>query len=122
MTTSAYRGPSFRRAVVRAPAGPRRVTVVHGHRHLRLWRRRVVLAAAIGGAMIGALLGVAWSIRALGTWQPLASLEAYGIGAGAGLVAGLVFGVLLSALLGLVDRYLLPNRVPASRTWVRYRR
>lgn len=119
MTTSAYHGPAF---VRRVSTGPRVVTVRHGHRHLRLWRRRLVLGAVLGGAMAGALLGVTWSIRVLGTSQPLQSLEAYGIGAVAGASAGLLLGVLLSVLVGLVSRFLLPNRVPARRTWVQHDR
>lgn len=122
MTAAAHRGPSFRSVVLRAPTGPRVVTVRHAHRRLRLWRRRIVLGSALGGAMVGALLGVGLSIRELGTSQPLQSLTAYGIGAGAGLVAGLLLGVLLSVLFGLIDRYLLPHRVPTDRTWVRHQR
>lgn len=122
MTRAASPGPALRWSVVRAPAGPPVVRVAHGRRHLRLWHRRLVLGSAIGGAMLGALLGVAWAVRELGTSQPLAAMQAYGTGAAVGAVAGLVLGVLLSVLLGLVDRYLRPNRVPNSRTWVRYRR
>ena len=122
MTTSAHRGPRLRGHVVRVPSAPAVVTVVHGQRHLRLWRRRVVVGALIGGAMLGALLAVVWSVRELGASQPVVSLRAYGIGAATGAAAGLVVGVLLSVLYGLVERYLLPNKVLARRTWVRYRR
>lgn len=122
MTTSAYRGHGLRPVVVRAPAAPRRVTVLHGHRHLRLWHGRVVLGSVIGGAMAGALLGVAWTVSTLGTGQPAEALKAYGFGALAGAAAGLLLGLVLSAVVGLVERYLLPNRVAARGTWVRYRR
>lgn len=108
--------------VLRAPAAPRRVTVVHGHRHLRLWHGRVVLGSAIGGAMVGALLAVAWAVVTLGTGQPFEVLEAYGLGAAAGALAGLVLGAVLSVVVGLVAHYLRPYRVAARGTWVRYRR
>lgn len=122
MTATTHRGPGFRSVVLRVPAGPRTVTVRHAHRHLRLWRRRTVLGSVLGGAMVGALLGVGWSIRELGTSQPLQSLASYGIGALTGVAVGLLVGVLLSVLFGLVERYLLPYRVPADRAWVRHQR
>lgn len=122
MTTSAHRVPGLRAWVVRAPSGPRVVRVVHGHRHLRLWHRRLVLGALLGGAMAGALLGVVWAVRTVGTSDPLLALQAYGIGAGAGATAGTVLGILLSVLAGMLDRYVRPQRVPVRRAWVRYRR
>jgi hypothetical protein len=88
---------------------------------LRWWRARLVLGATIGGAMAGALLGVAQGYLALGP-VPVGLLQAYGAGAGVGASLGLLLGLATSLLLGLLDRYVLPQVVPTRRVWVRYRR
>ena len=121
MTTAYGAGHDLETVVRPAPRAPRVLTVRHGHRPLHLWHRRLVLGALLGGAMAGALLGVAWALRA-GLELPLDALRAYGIGAAAGAAAGLALGAVLSAALGLTERYVLPQRVAARRRWVRYRR
>jgi len=95
--------------------------LVGGSAPLRWWHGRVVLGATIGGAMLGALVGVVQGYLAVGV-APLRLLEAYGAGAGFGTAVGLLLGLGLSCGLGLLDRYVLPQRVAARPLWVRYRR
>lgn len=98
-----------------------RLRLVGGSAPLRWWHGRLVLAATLLGAMAGALLGVTQGYLASGV-APLALLEAYGAGAGLGTSVGLLAGLALSLLLGLADRYLLPQPVARRPLWVRYRR
>ena len=98
-----------------------RLRLVGGSAPLRWWHGRLVLAATVLGAMAGALLGVTQGYLASGI-APVALLEAYGAGAGLGTSVGLLTGLALSLLLGLADRYLLPQPVARRPLWVRYRR
>ena len=98
-----------------------RLRIVGGSGRLHWWHGRLVLGATLAGAMVGALLGVVQGYLAVGL-APIALLEAYGAAAGFGASVGLVLGLALSVLIGLADRYLLPQSVPNRRVWVRYRR
>lgn len=95
--------------------------LVGGSARLRWWHGRLVLGATLLGAMAGALAGVAQGYLAAGV-VPVRLLEAYGAGAGLGTSVGLVLGLVASLLLGLLDRYVRPQRVPARPVWIRYRR
>ena len=122
MTTAAHPGTGLQLAAVQAVRGPRRrLRVVGGSAPLRWWRGRLVLGATLLGAMAGALLGVAQGYLAVGV-APVALLESYGAGAGLGTSVGLVLGLLVSVMLGLLDRYVLPQSVRPRAVWVRYRR
>jgi MFS family permease len=122
MTTTAYGGDELRMASVRpVHLASRRLRVVGGSGRLRWWRGRLVLGFTLAGAMIGALYGVVQTYLAEGI-APMEALEAYGAGAGLGTSIGLVVGLLLAVVLGLADRYLLPQAVAPRPLWVRYRR
>lgn len=121
MTTAGY-GPHLRRASARpVRQAPTRLTLRHGHRRLHWWHGRLVLGAAIAGAMVGAVLGVADAVIS-NQLAPVEAMRHYGIGAGLGLLVGLAVGVVLSLLVALTTRYLLPQSVRPRRVWVRYRR
>lgn len=123
MTATTHRLHGLALEEVRAaPAAHPRVRVVGGPvPPLRWWHARLVLGATIGGAMAGALLGVVQGYLAVGL-VPVRLMEAYGATAGFGASLGLLLGLGLSLVVGLVDRHVRPQTVPARRVWVRYRR
>ena len=121
MTTATHGGGLLLTSVQQVRPPRSRLRVVGGSAPLQWWHRRVVLAATVLGAMAGALLGVTQGYLQFGI-APVALLEAYGAGAGLGTSVGLVAGLALSLLLGLADRYLLPQPVARRALWVRYRR
>ena len=121
MTTATHSGGVVLTSVQEVRPPRSRLRLVGGSAPLRWWHRRLVLAATLLGAMAGALLGVAQGYLQSGA-APVALLEAYGAGAGLGTSVGLVTGLGLSLLVGLADRYLLPQPVARRPLWVRYRR
>ena len=122
MTTSTYDGTHVTLASVRpVRRSPRRLRIVGGSGRLRWWRGRLVLGCTLTGAMVGALYGVVQTVLAMGP-APREALESYGAGAGLGTSIGLVLGLAIALLLALIDRYVLPQSVPANPAWVRYRR
>ena len=121
MTTATHHGAVLLTSVQQVRPARSRLRLVGGSAPLRWWHGRLVVAATLLGAMAGALLGVAQGYLEAGV-APVALLEAYGAGAGLGTSVGLVVGLALSLLLGLADRYLLPQPVARRPLWVRYRR
>ena len=117
MTTAAAGGSGLRH-VHRAPG---RLRVTGGSPRLRLWHRRLALGGTLAGAMVGALAGVVLAFLRVGV-APLPLLEAYGAGAALGAGAGLAAGVVLGVLVGLTERYLLPQVVEPHHLWVKHTR
>ena len=122
MTTAAHPGQDLRRAAVRPlHVRAKKLRVVGGNGRLQWWHFRLTLGLTLAGAMIGALYGVVQEFLRSGP-APTSLLESYGAGAGLGASLGLVLGLVLGLMLGLLDRYVLPQSVPAHPVWVRYKR
>ena len=122
MTSTAYDATAPTRASVRpVRRASGRLRVVGGSGRLRWWHGRLVLGCTLAGAMVGALFGVVQAVLTQGP-APIQALESYGAGAGLGTSIGLVFGLVLALLIGLADRYVLPQSVRSRPVWVRYRR
>lgn len=102
-------------------AAPRRLRIVGGSGRLRWWHGRLAAGLTLAGGMLGALWGVAQSVIG-GSWVPVEALESYGAGAGAGASVGLVLGLLGGLVLGLSERFVLPQGVEARPLWVRHTR